>query len=286
MLIAVRSGAQRWLDRFGRFARAAEAAAALGLPARRALDRRWGAAVSTVNFALLPRAVRDQLRVVVDVGANRGDWSDAILRLGRPGLAYAFEPNPSVFRTLEARLAPRGVRCIQAAVGATEGRVRLHVEAQSELSSVRELSNRGRAIHGIESAPTRQIDVPLVTLDSALHDVSEISLLKLDVQGYESNVLAGAQRSLNRTRCLVTEVMYERDYYRGATSCLELARAIEDLSPLRLSCISAPALAPDGLGAWADAVFVHRSELAGSASIVSQRACTIQRHSRGRLSSA
>jgi FkbM family methyltransferase len=266
MLTAVRNGTQRWLGRVGRFARAAEAATALGVPMRCALDRRWGAAVSTTNFALLPRAVRDQLRVVVDVGANRGDWSDAILRLCHPDIVYAFEPNPSVFQILEARLAPRGVRCIQAAVGATEGRVTLRVEAQSELSSVRELSARGRALHGIESAPTRQVDVPLVTLDSALHDLNEISLLKLDVQGYEADVLAGARRTLSRTRCLVTEVMYERDYYAGATSCLELARAIEDASPLRLSCISAPALAPDGLGAWADAVFVNPSELARSGS--------------------
>jgi hypothetical protein len=121
-------------------------------------------------------------------------------------------------------------------------------------------------LHGIETAPTRHIDVPLVTLDTALPDLNEISLLKLDVQGYEADVLAGARRTLSKTRCLVTEVMYERDYYAGATSCLELARAIEDISPLRLSCISAPALAPDGLGAWADAVFVNPSALARSGS--------------------
>lgn len=198
----------------------------------------------------------------MDVGANRGDWSDAILRLSNPGRVYAFEPNPSVFQTLEGRLAPLGVRCVHAAVGATVGRAVLRVEVQSELSSIRELTTRGRALHGIGSAPTRLVDVPLVTLDMALADVSEISLLKLDVQGYEADVVAGAQRVLRKTRCLMTEVLYERDYYAGASSCLELARVIEELSPLRLSCVSAPAMAPEGLGAWAEAVFVNPSLIA------------------------
>jgi len=234
----------------------------LGLPPWRALDRRWGAAVRTTRFSLLPRTVREHLRVIVDVGANRGDWTDAILRLSKPDRVYAFEPNPSTFQLLEGRLAPLGVRCVQAAVGATVGRATLRIEAQSELSSIRELTARGRVLHGLEAAPTRQIDVPLVTLDTALAGVNEISLLKLDVQGYEADVLAGAQQVLRKTRCLLTEVLYERDYYAGATSCLELARVIEDSSPLRLSCISAPAMAPEGLGAWAEAVFVHPSALA------------------------
>jgi hypothetical protein len=143
------------------------------------------------------------------------------------------------------------------------GRVTLNVEAQSALSSVRELSARGRSIHGIEAAPTRRVEVPLITLDTALADLNELSLLKLDVQGYEADVLAGARHVLGKTRCLLTEVMYERDYYTGAASCLELARIIEDVSPLRLSCISSPHLAPDGLGAWADAVFVNPDALTG-----------------------
>jgi FkbM family methyltransferase len=256
MLRALRSGQRRWLGRLSRLARSVEATQQLGLPLPRAFDRRWAAAVETVRFTLLPDVIRENLRVAVDVGANRGDWSEAVIRLCRPRLVYAFEPDPLVFERLRARLEPFDVRCVQAAVGASEGRASLHVEAQSELSSLRALSSRGREIHRIQNEPTRRIDVPVVTLDAQLRDVDEVSLLKLDVQGYESEVIAGATAVLERTRCLVTEVMYERDYYAGALPCLELARYIEQVSPLRLSCVSAPALAPDGRGAWADAIFV------------------------------
>jgi FkbM family methyltransferase len=256
MLAALRKGGRRWAGRLSRLARSVEATEQLGLPLARAFDRNWAAAIETVHFTLLPDCIRQNLRVAVDVGANRGDWSEALLRLAQPRLMYAFEPNPLVFEQLRARLEPLGARCVQAAVGASEGQASLNVEVQSELSSLRPLSGRGREIHGITMAPTRRIEVPVVTLDAQLSDVDEVSLLKLDVQGFESEVIAGATAVLGRTRCLVTEVMYERDYYAGALPCLELARRIEQLSPLRLSCISAPALAADGRGAWADAVFV------------------------------
>jgi FkbM family methyltransferase len=261
MLAALRTETRRWVGRLGQIARAADAAHTLESSLANVLDRRWRAAVSASNFVLLPRAVRKTLRVVVDVGASRGDWTDAILRLSRPSVVYAFEPNPTVFKALEGRLAGRNVRCVQAAVGATDGNATLHVEAQSELSSIHRLSARGRGLHGIEGCPTQSVSVPMVRLDTALSEVDEVSLLKLDVQGYESEVVAGAKRVLQRTDCLITEVMYERDYYGGAASCLELARIIEDVSPLRLSCISSPAMAPDGFGAWADAVFVSPKAL-------------------------
>lgn len=271
MIAAIERARSRWVGRVCRVARSLEAAHDLGLPLTRALDRSWAAAVETSRFALLPAAVRDDLEVVVDVGANLGDWTAAILKLRRPASVFAFEPNPAVFERLQARLEPLGVRCVGAAAGAHAGVAHLHVEAQSELSSLRPLSERGRRIHGLEGSPTRRVEVPLVTLDEELDGIASISLLKLDVQGYEDEVIAGARRVLARTRCLVTEVLYERDYYAGASPCLELARRIEELSPLRLSCVSSPALAPDGLGTWADAVFVNPSLLGGSRSKPSVR---------------
>jgi hypothetical protein len=102
----------------------------------------------------------------------------------------------------------------------------------------------------------------MVKLDDELAGQPEISLLKLDVQGYERAVVEGARDVLARTKCLVTEVLYDRDYYDGASSCLDLAGLVESTSPLRLSCMSAPALTPDGCGVWADAIFLN-SKLVG-----------------------
>jgi FkbM family methyltransferase len=219
----------------------------------------WRAAVELVRFNLIPPHIRNNLLSVCDVGANAGDWTAAVLELANPRQIVAFEPIPDVFRKLEARFSARSnVRCVHAAVGAAPGDALFNVEEQTELSSFRRLTTGGRAMHGLESQSPKQIGVPMVTLDDELRDLDEISLLKLDVQGYEDQVVEGARRCLDRCQCLVTEVLYERNYYAGALPFLELAQLIEAVSPLRLSCVSEPALSAGGIGVWADAIFTKR----------------------------
>jgi FkbM family methyltransferase len=242
--------------RAGRLANLADLALRLNVSPLKVFDPRWRAAIDIVRFSLLPLQVRANLRTLCDVGANRGDWTAAMLTLAQPELIVALEPIPQVFADLSARFAGQShVRCVQAAVGSSTGVIALNVENQTELSSIRPLSNKGRKMHGA-STSRESISVPLVTLDDELASLDEISLVKLDVQGYENEVICGARRVLGRCRCLVTEVLYDRDYYTGALPFLELARLIEEISPLRLSCVSEPALAPDGMGSWADAIFV------------------------------
>ena len=242
--------------RVGRAARLSETARLLGVSSSRMFSRTWRQAVDTIPIALIPPRIRNELRVVCDVGANRGDWTAGILELGRPELVIAFEPIPELGHALKRRFADRReVRCVQAAVGGKPGEVQLYVEEMSELSSVRRLTDKGRRLHGV-SAPPRLVSVPLVTLDDELREVPEISLLKLDVQGFEDQVIAGARATLFKCKCVVAEVIYAHSYYEGALCFLELSALIEGSSPLRLSCVSEPRLSPDGTGVWADAVFI------------------------------
>lgn len=245
--------------RVRRVANLVDAALWLGVSPTKVLDREWRLAVDITRFTLLPPHVRANLRTVCDVGANRGDWTAAILKLAQPELVVAFEPIPEVFSELNARFSGRAnVRCVRAAVGSSKSEVAFNVENQSELSSIRPLGDKGRKIHSAFVSP-QKISVPLVTLDDELASLDEVSLLKLDVQGYENEVIRGAKETLKKCQCLMTEVLYERDYYAGALPFLELARLIEDTSPLRLSCVSEPVLTPDGLASWADAFFVKPS---------------------------
>jgi FkbM family methyltransferase len=160
---------------------------------------------------------------VVDVGANVGvyalPWAAA-----NPGVTvHAFEPNP----TVHARLA-RNV-----ALNRLGARVRLHSEALSDragtatlygsddMSSLNQGVNTGR-----QAAP---IDVPLVRLDDALgEEGAPVSLVKIDVQGHELEVLRGAEALISRHRpALILE--HEDDLYRSAS---EAGQRKNDLAAL------------------------------------------------------
>lgn len=60
------------------------------------------------------------------------------------------------------------------------------------------------------------VQVPVRTLDSVFAecDLQELDLLKIDVQGYELEVLAGGSGALRRTKLIVTEVSFF-EHYKG-----------------------------------------------------------------------
>ncbi|HLZ22999.1 MAG TPA: hypothetical protein VKQ30_12825, partial [Ktedonobacterales bacterium] len=87
-----------WQARFRKQGLSPSAAwsAALRPPMRRALDES--------HLEYLPRALRANLGMVVDVGANKGAWVSALLRFVAVRRIEAFEPNPQVFALLSANL--------------------------------------------------------------------------------------------------------------------------------------------------------------------------------------
>lgn len=147
---------------------------------------------------LVPKARRG---VILDVGANVGTHT---LRFASEfAQVYSFEPNPRVFRQLERNLA------INRLANVTPLQVGLGREASvSPLFSI-EKSNLGLATF----LKTEQYDLPLKQIGEARIEVGDdflrsrridrIDALKIDVQGYELEVLAGLRGTLEASRPVV-----------------------------------------------------------------------------------
>jgi hypothetical protein len=56
----------------------------------------------------------------------------------------------------------------------------------------------------------------MTTLDRLLADLAEVSLLKIDVQGYEKPVLAGGRQTLRRTKFVLIELAFMPQYDGGS----------------------------------------------------------------------
>ena len=141
--------------------------------------------------------------VVFDVGANIGYFTLLAAReVGAAGNVYAFEP----MRHAHDRLAEHvrlnslaNVRAEKSAVGATpaEG-----IEV-SFRSSYRVFDDEARPV----STGTER--VPMTTIDEYVerHGISRIDLMKVDTDGFEFEVIAGAHRTLERLRpTLIIEI--------------------------------------------------------------------------------
>jgi FkbM family methyltransferase len=151
--------------------------------------------------------------LAIDVGANIGYTASILgVRVGPTGSVICFEPHPSVFESLSRNVeiwrsdAGCGSFVLhQTALGKQAGNASLHVNDWF-------LTNRGTAwiSEKVEPSPdTKTIEVPIQSLDSLLDENVTIGIMKIDVQGYELNVLQGMARLLERRA--VRDIIFEAE---------------------------------------------------------------------------
>jgi FkbM family methyltransferase len=152
------------------------------------------------------QACRRRLRdgaTAVDIGANIGAHTLHLARdVGRDGRVIAFEPTTVAFERLTANLAlnadlERRVCAVQAML-----RARTDAALPAELVASWPLLPRHQLDAAEPGRPQSTSGARVTTLDAALDDlgVRHVDLIKLDVDGYESDVLEGAAAVLTRDR--------------------------------------------------------------------------------------
>jgi FkbM family methyltransferase len=136
--------------------------------------------------------------ICFDVGANAGNRTDIFLRLG--ARVVAIEPQPSCLRILRKRFSgnPR-VSIVPKALGAEEGEAELMVSDVSTISTLSrewvESSRRGGRFHAYRW--NGKVTVPVTTLDNLIMEYGHPVFCKIDVEGYESQVIAGLTRPIS-----------------------------------------------------------------------------------------
>lgn len=212
----------------------------------------------TSRIEHLPPALRTGLSLVVDVGANTGQWLSALQTFVNVERAEIFEPNPASFEILRSNLGKHsGFHFYQTALGNEPGKSTLHVTRSSSLSSLLQpsdtLETQYTAAH---ASVVCDIEVPVTTLDDALPLDSVVDLLKIDVQGFERPVLMGGSQTLKRTKALMIE-MNLVSHYDGDDTFASLSTLVTHDFGFEFWDMSLPHRGPDGRALWADAVFVN-----------------------------
>jgi FkbM family methyltransferase len=172
---------------------------------RRALTKGVAAAVEHCDVAF-----GHDFATVIDVGAHHGQFAlFALDRFPRAGI-WCLEPLPPARRRFLRVLDDDSrVRLIPCAAGSHQGRLELHVAEASDLSSLLPLADAGdRVVSGLHEIG--RVEVDTVRLDTAIapNALKRPSLLKIDVQGYELEVLRGAEGLLGRLDELLIECSF------------------------------------------------------------------------------
>ena len=139
--------------------------------------------------------------VCMDVGANIGLAAIPMaLKAGEKGCVVAIEPDKRIAGFLSSNIrlnALTNVCVVNSAVGDREGKVSFAQCKADDMSHVIEGDNQGA------------VSVAMETLDSITENYAAIHLVKIDVEGFERNVLWGASETLKKTLLILIEISRE-----------------------------------------------------------------------------
>lgn len=142
-----------------------------------------------------------QITVVVDVGANSGQYGTDLRRAAFKGRIVSFEPLSEPFALLAQKASKDPLwDCRQCALGDVDGKISVNVAANAGQSSsvLPMLKSHQDAFPWANYTGTEE--VPIHRLDSVAPEIlrpTDVAFLKLDVQGFEKQVLAGGKSTLN-----------------------------------------------------------------------------------------
>jgi len=153
---------------------------------------------------IAPKFIARADPVIVDIGANIGQFCRAAKLLYPKAQIYSFEPDPDIYTILQRntnRLPD--VHTFNLGLGEREQKQPFYVDERSSLtSSFKKPAAQNNKLH------IKYLDIQ--TLDQLLQSNEHIDLLKIDVEGYEMNVIRGAVKTLEKTNYLLMELSLDR----------------------------------------------------------------------------
>lgn len=161
--------------------------------------------------------------LVFDVGAHVGDRIAAFRRLG--ARVIAVEPQPAIVKVLKLIYGRKSDVAIEAvAVGRNSGKIELMINAGNPTVSTasRVFVDAARGAAGWEAQRwTKTIGVPMTTLDALIARHGVPAFIKIDVEGFEAEALAGLTRPVKALSFEFTTIQRE-----VALACVERCMAL------------------------------------------------------------
>jgi FkbM family methyltransferase len=153
-------------------------------------------------------------KTIVDVGANHGDFAQAASTVFPAAAVYLFEPLPDMQAYLTG-LIQNGQRTwslVPCALGNEPGQFPLFIDENDDAIGSFTGFTEEYLRANPRARPAREIMCQVQTLDefSRERGLESIDLLKIDVEGFEFEVIKGAALSLQQTRAIIVEVSLVR----------------------------------------------------------------------------
>lgn len=156
-----------------------------------------------------------KFKTIVDIGANRGQFTLAARQYCPDAIVIAFEPlaKPSaIFRKVFR--GDQSVSLHNVAISDEEGSLKMHVSKRDDSSSLLSIGQAQEDLYpGTEEVSTLNVNVGPLRKYIAASEIKGKTLLKIDVQGYEYQVLTGCHGLINKFSYVYCEASFLELYH-------------------------------------------------------------------------
>jgi FkbM family methyltransferase len=184
--------------------------------------------------------LREKNTIFYDIGAAQGTVSSCLAKLPNISEVYAFEPNPELYQKLLLNVGEDSkIFCHNVALGSVDGSISLNISDRSHSSSILPIAS----LH-VDQFPgsdfRKKVDVQIFRLDNYVSQkqLPMPNLIKIDVQGYELNILNGAVDTIRHAKYCILEMSFQ-ELYLNAPLFEDVYRYMIDMG-FKLVGVSAP----------------------------------------------
>lgn len=192
---------------------------------------RYSNVTTGANARRLEALRANRIDVVLDVGASVGNYASKLRASGYAGRIISFEPLAESYEMLLAGSSHDGMwQAFHTAIGDRDGSASINVSGRSTSSSLLRMEPSHVAA-APDSAYVSHEEISIKRLDTVLTGLVQPGdrlYLKIDVQGYEASVLAGAKETLAATQVVEVEVSMV-SLYEGSMLYAEMIQTLDIL---------------------------------------------------------
>ncbi len=154
--------------------------------------------------------------IVVDVGANKGMWTEYFLNKNSFIQIFLFEPSINAFSVLKTKFnTTNNVTLINKGLA--------DKKSQNIFFEEPECGETSSLVPGVSNNHSKQIHVELTTVDLIMEEygLTKIDYLKIDVEGYDLFVLKGAEENLKSKKIKFVQFEYNSSWTMAGSTLIQ-----------------------------------------------------------------
>ena len=169
---------------------------------------------------ILKYLCRLDIEKIIDIGAHRGEFLEKMLKIERVNFFYAFEPQKKIFNELSEKFSNnKKVTLYNFAMDKEITNKKLKINKLSMTSSLAEINEKSfylkikNFLTFSKSNFEDEYEIQTNTVDKIFENISlQKALLKIDVEGFEMNVIEGSQMKLKEIPFILLENQFGNHY--------------------------------------------------------------------------